>query len=100
MAEFAKECDRKKKKFERGEPIPNPWLSRFLVYLSRFLLGHHLSHCRPNGQNLYRWLVEVEHWGPEMAHQLTQEFEFGVGLLALEEGHRQWVKSKPREGMH
>lgn len=52
-----------------------------------FLLSAYQTRSTLAPSTLERWLVEVEHWPPEIAEQLTLEYESGLGLLAYASSH-------------
>lgn len=51
-----------------------------------FLITVHQEHKNLHGAQLKRWLLEVEHWPQDMAHNLTVEYEFAMDLLDFKEG--------------
>lgn len=46
-----------------------------------FLIATHHASNRLDTDQLVRWLVEVEHWTEEKAHELAIDYEFALGLL-------------------
>lgn len=46
-----------------------------------FLIATHRNSQRLDADQLARWLVEVEHWSAEKAHELAIDYEFALGLL-------------------
>ncbi len=46
-----------------------------------FLIATHHTLKRPDTDQLVRWLVEVEHWSEDKAHELAIDYEFAIGLL-------------------
>jgi len=46
-----------------------------------FLIATHRNSHRLDADQLARWLVEVEHWSAEKAHELAIDYEFALGLL-------------------
>lgn len=52
-----------------------------------FLLSAHQSGSTLSPSTLSRWLVEVEGWPPDVAEQLTLEYESGLELLAYANNH-------------
>ncbi|WP_232458625.1 hypothetical protein [Burkholderia ubonensis] len=46
-----------------------------------FLIATHHASKRLDTDQLVRWLVEVEHWSEDMAHELAIDYEFALGLL-------------------
>lgn len=46
-----------------------------------FLIATHHASKRPDTDLLVRWLVEVEHWSEDKAHELAIDYEFALGLL-------------------
>jgi hypothetical protein len=55
---------------------------------NEFVLAAHRDRSRMDASDLRRWLIEVEGWSPEVADQLTLEYEFGRNLLAFADGYR------------
>lgn len=51
-----------------------------------FLITVHQEHKNLQGAQLKRWLLEVEHWPEDMAHELTVQYEFAMDLLDFKEG--------------
>lgn len=46
-----------------------------------FLIATHHASKRLDTDQLVRWLVEVEHWSEDTAHELANYYEFALGLL-------------------
>ena len=46
-----------------------------------FLIATHRTSKRLDTDQLVRWLVEVEHWSEDTAHELAIDYEFALGLL-------------------
>lgn len=46
-----------------------------------FLIATHDTSKRLDTDQLVRWLVEVEHWSEDKAHELAIDYEFALGLL-------------------
>ena len=46
-----------------------------------FLIATHHTSKRLDTDQLVRWLVEVEHWSEDKAHELAIDYEFALGLL-------------------
>jgi len=46
-----------------------------------FLIATHSASKRLDSDQLARWLVEVEGWAEERAHELAIDYEFALGLL-------------------
>ena len=46
-----------------------------------FLIATHHTSKRLDPDQLVRWLVEVEHWSEDTAHELAIDYEFALGLL-------------------
>lgn len=46
-----------------------------------FLIATHHATKRLDTDKLVRWLVEVEHWSEDTAHELAIDYEFALGLL-------------------
>jgi hypothetical protein len=46
-----------------------------------FLIASHHASKRLDTDQLVRWLVEVEHWSEDKAHELAIDYEFALGLL-------------------
>ena len=46
-----------------------------------FLIATHHTSKRLDTDQLVRWLVEVEHWSEDTAHELAIDYEFALGLL-------------------
>lgn len=46
-----------------------------------FLIATHHASKRVDTDQLVRWLVEVEHWSEDKAHELAIDYEFAIGLL-------------------
>ena len=53
-----------------------------------FLIATHHASKRLDTNQLVRWLVEVEHWSEEIAHDLAIEYEFALDLLERYEQSR------------
>jgi hypothetical protein len=53
-----------------------------------FVVAAHHDGSRTDASDLRRWLIEVDGWAPEVADQLTVEYEYGRELLAYADGHR------------
>ena len=53
-----------------------------------FLIDAHRTAARLGADQLVRWLVEVEDWPSETAHELAIEYEFARGLLQKYDGLR------------
>jgi hypothetical protein len=60
-------------------PVPRiPWTgARWYAFI---IATHHTSK-RLDTDQLVRWLVEVEHWSEDIAHELAIDYEFALGLL-------------------
>lgn len=52
-----------------------------------FIINAHKEHVNFDTDKLVRWLVEIEGWRDESAHDLASEYEFALGLLT-EYDHR------------
>jgi hypothetical protein len=61
------------------------------------LLALHTCPNRLTADALSRWLIEVEGWQPAAVHKLIEEFKFGMGLLAFEEGYHRYLAMKRAE---
>lgn len=46
-----------------------------------FLIATHHASKRLDTDQLVRWLVEVERWSEDKAHELAIDYEFALGLL-------------------
>jgi hypothetical protein len=46
-----------------------------------FLIASHHASKRLDTDQLVRWLVEIEHWSEDKAHELAIDYEFALGLL-------------------
>ena len=46
-----------------------------------FLIATHHTPKRLDTDQLVRWLIEVEHWSEDKAHELAIDYEFALGLL-------------------
>jgi hypothetical protein len=46
-----------------------------------FIIATHHTSKRLDTDQLVRWLVEVEHWSEDIAHELAIDYEFALGLL-------------------
>lgn len=46
-----------------------------------FLIAVHHTSKRLDTDQLVRWLVELEHWSEDKAHELAIDYEFALGLL-------------------
>lgn len=53
-----------------------------------FIVTAHGESSKLDASTLSRWLIEVEHWPPEVAHRLVIEYEFGGDLLTYYDGQR------------
>ena len=63
-----------------------------------FLIALHQNPNRLDGHTFCRWLIEVDHWKPKVAHRLVEEFEFAAGLMNREDDYRRRLASKPKRG--
>ena len=54
-----------------------------------FLIATHYASKRLDSDQLARWLVEVEGWAEERAHELAIDYDFALGLL------EQYDQSRP-----
>ena len=46
-----------------------------------FLIATHRASKRLDADQLVRWLLEIEHWPEDKAHELAIDYDFALGLL-------------------
>jgi hypothetical protein len=46
-----------------------------------FLIATHRASKRLDADQLVRWLIEIEHWPENKAHELAIDYDFALGLL-------------------